>query len=145
MINDQIPAPVYSRRTFVKLGSAGALMAVGLVSCGDKDDGGISEKPADAQAGAAGSPVTSFTIVARDMAWDLKRVFVPAGAEITATIENKDDGVLHNFHVKLPGDPRTELEAAPVTQTLKFSVGQPGESTFVCDLHPNMTGTIQAV
>ncbi|MGH9183376.1 MAG: cupredoxin domain-containing protein [Acidimicrobiales bacterium] len=32
-----------------------------------------------------------------------------------------------------------------MTQTLRFTIEEPGEYQFVCDVHPAMTGTIQAV
>ena len=134
----------YTRRSVLQLGGAAALVAFGLASCGDDADS--SDGPSQpANAGSASAPVTSFTIVADDMAWNLDRIFVPSGTEITATIENKDDGILHNLHVKAPGDPATELERAPVTQTLRFTIDEPGDYEFLCDIHPSMDGTIQVV
>lgn len=108
----------YSRRAVLQLGGTGA---------------------------SSGEAVTKFTIVAENIKWDLKRVVVPAGAEVTATIENRDRGIPHNLHVKSPGDPKTELEDGPVTQTLRFTIEKPGSYGFVCDAHPTMTGTIEAV
>ena len=89
--------------------------------------------------------MSAFTIVADNMQWDRDRVVVRAGQEITATIENRDKGIPHNLHIDSPGDPKTELEDGIVTQTLVFTIDEPGEHRFVCDAHPNMTGTIVAV
>lgn len=134
----------HTRRSVLQLGGAAVLVALGLASCGDDAD--TMDRPSQpANAGNASAPVTSFTIVADDMAWNLDRIFVPAGTEITATIENRDDGILHNLHVKAPGDPATELERGPVTQTLRFTIDEPGEYEFLCDIHPIMDGTIQVV
>ena len=121
-----------TRRAVLQLGGGAVAVAV-LAACGD-----------DAGAGPAASeePVSAFTIVADKMRWDQDRVVVRAGQEVTATIENRDKGVPHNLHVESPGDPKTELEDGIVPQTLVFTIDEPGEHRFVCDAHPNMTGTI---
>ena len=124
----------YSRRAALQLGGAGAI-AVLVAACGGS---GESDAP-------SGDAVTRFTIVAENIKWDLKRIVVPAGEEVTATIENRDRGIPHNFHVRSAGDPKTELEDGPVTQTLRFTIAKPGSYGFVCDAHPNMTGTVEAV
>lgn len=131
----------YSRRDALKVGVA-ASAALLLAACGgDDDEGEATSTPAlDLQ-----RAVTSFTIVAEDLKWDLERIVVPAGKEITATIDNRDRGMPHNLHVKAPGDPKTELEDGRATQTLRFTIAEPGSYEFVCDAHPKMTGTIEAV
>ena len=130
----------YSRRATLQL-AGGAAAALLITACGGDDDG-------DEPAGDAldlNRAVTEFTIVAENIEWDLDRVVVPAGQEITATIDNRDRGILHNLHVKSPGDPKTELEKGPMTQTLRFTIDEPGSYEFVCDAHPNMTGTVEAI
>ena len=125
-----------TRRAVLQLGGGAAAAAV-LAACGDD---------AGAKPGATGEePVSAFTIVADNMQWDRDRVVVRAGQEVTATIENRDKGIPHNLHIQSPGDPRTELDDGIVTQTLVFTIDEPGEHRFVCDAHPNMTGTIVAV
>ena len=88
--------------------------------------------------------MTAFTIVGEDLAWNLDQVAVPVGEVITATIENRDEGLDHNLHIRSDGDPRTELEPGPVTQTLRFTIEAPGEYDFLCDDHPIMRGVIVA-
>jgi plastocyanin len=133
------PTGRLSRRAVLGL-SGGAVLALLLGACGDDGDGNGSP-----EAGTEDEPVTAFTIVAENIKWDLDRVIVPAGREITATIDNRDRGIPHNLHVKSSGDPKTELEQGRVTQTLRFAIDEPGRYEFVCDAHPNMTGTIEAV
>ena len=119
-----------------------ALIALLVAGCGGDDDGG-----GGASVSTADEPVTEFTIVAEDLRFDLDRIVVPAGEEVTATIENRDDGIGHNFSVALPGgEAKTEVEAGTVTQTLRFTVPEPGEHDFVCDPHAaSMQGVVQAV
>ena len=122
-----------------------AVLALLLTGCGGDDGGGGGG--AGRSVGTGDEPVTEFTIVAEDLRFDLDRVVVPAGVEVTATIENRDDGIGHNLSVALPdGEAKTEVEAGPVTQTLRFTVPEPGEHDFVCDPHAaSMRGVVQAV
>lgn len=122
-----------------------AVLALLLTGCGG-DDGGAGGG-AGRSVSTEDEPVTEFTIVAEDLRFDLDRVVVPAGEEVTATIENRDDGIGHNLSVALPdGEAKTEVEAGPVTQTLRFTVPEPGEHDFVCDPHAaSMRGVVQAV
>ena len=137
------PKGAYSRRAALRLGG-GAIIAIVVAGCGgdDGDDGDDTEPSSALDLEQA---VTEFTIVAENIEWDLKRVVVPAGQEVTATIENRDRGIPHNLHLKSSGDPKTELEDGPVTQTLRFTIDEAGSYEFVCDAHPKMTGTIEAI
>lgn len=132
---DALPTEVsaLSRRGF--LGLASGVAAVLVVGCGG------DEEPAM----PAGPPVESFTIVAQNIAWDRTTFKVPAGVEITATIDNRDQSIDHNLHIESPGGPKSPLEKGPVTQTLRFTVDEPGAYAFLCDAHPQMDGTLFVV
>lgn len=136
------PAPV--RRFPPALVALLAALTLVLAGCGDDGGGGGG---GERSAGTADEPVTEFTIVAQDLRFDLDRIVVPAGEEVTATIENRDSGIGHNFNVALDGgQARTEIEAGPVTQTLRFTIPEPGEHDFVCDPHAaTMKGVVEAV
>ena len=125
--------PLLTRRRVLGFG-VGGIATLALAGCGD-----------DATAAAPQDPVDQFTIVADNLRWDIDRVVIAAGNEVTVTIENLDRGIPHNFHVRSPDDPKTELEDGIVTQTLRFTIDEPGEYTFVCDAHLQMTGTIEVV
>jgi plastocyanin len=96
--------------------------------------------------GALGPPPAGdVVLVARNTQWDKTDIQVPSGRDVVFVVENQDKGIAHNLHIKdIPGEPRTKLEKGPVYQTLKVRFDQPGKYKFVCDLHPNMTGTITA-
>src|SRR3546814_14885388 len=85
-----IRRPPRSKRTdtlcpYPTLFRSGTVVALILAACGN--DGGEEAGATSGVVGDEANPVTSFTIVADDMEWDLDRVIVPAGAEVTATIE----------------------------------------------------------
>ena len=123
--------------------AAGAGAALALAAC--SGDGGGASASASGAARAEGQATAAFTIVAENLRWDLDRVVIPVGREVTATIENRDDRVGHNFHVLSSGDPVTAIEKGPVTQTLRFTIDEPGEYDFRCDPHPVMRGVVVAV
>ena len=101
----------------------------------------------DEAEGVASEPVPDdpdVVIRAEDMAFDPDEVAVPAEEPVTVVIDNRDEGVNHNIHVKDAPDPnRTELEQGVSQQALTVTLPA-GEYEFVCDIHPAMTGTIVA-
>lgn len=115
-----------------------ALLAMALVgaACGDGDGG------ADQEGAVAG---TTRTLTAKDIEFQPTELDVPVGEPVTLTLENRDEDIRHNIHLKLAdSEPKTEIEAGVVTQTLEFTVEEPGSYEYVCDVHPNMVGTLVA-
>lgn len=108
-------------------------LAVPLVGC-----------TADAPA-ATGPPRTSHTIVGVDNEWKPAAMVVPVGEQVEIEIENKDRGVAHNFRLLAPGAPKTKVEVGPVTQEIRVELDRAGSYEFVCDIHPQMRGTVRAV
>jgi plastocyanin len=108
-----------------------------LAACGGGDDG----------AGLAAEPVPDdpdVVIIAEDMAFDPDEVAVPAGEPVTIVVDNRDEGVNHNIHVEdAPSPNKTSLEQGVSQQALTVTLPA-GEYEFVCDIHPNMTGTMAA-
>ena len=81
-------------------------------------------------------------VVAEDMAFDPDEVRVAAGEPVTIVIDNRDEGVNHNIHVEdAPAPNKTTLERGVSQQSLTVTL-EAGEYDFVCDIHPNMTGTM---
>jgi plastocyanin len=115
---------------------------VALGACGD--DGGSSAAPAGCRAATTEDEVTSVTLVAKDVAWDVDCLSLPADTDVDITIDNRDEDVNHNLHVLgLPdGSPKTNLEQGPVEQHLTVRAPA-GRYVYVCDVHPNMKGDLE--
>ncbi|HEX6422245.1 MAG TPA: cupredoxin domain-containing protein [Acidimicrobiales bacterium] len=110
--------------------------AAALVACGGDDGGELSSEP------VADDP--DAVVVAENMAFDPDRLSVPAREPVTIVIDNRDEGANHNIHVEGAPEPdRTPLQRGVSQQALTVML-EPGEYDFVCDIHPNMTGTLTA-
>jgi len=118
-----------------------AVVLAGLLgACGDT--GGEGSDTTEASGGCRTADAGGLTLVAEDLEWDADCLQATAGP-IVIVIENDDDGVNHNVHLTdAPGSPATELEAGPVRQELEVTIDA-GEYEYVCDLHPNMVGTLR--
>ena len=114
-----------------------ATAVVMLAGCGD-DDGG-SASPAACRRAEGGR----VTIVAKGIAWDTDCLEAPEVEPLTIVVDNQDRGVPHNIHLTDATDePETELEDGPVVQELDVTLDA-GSYEFVCDVHPNMVGTLR--
>lgn len=114
-----------------------AVVVLGGAGCGGDD----------APAAGPSGPVTELTITSPDLSFDIERFEVPVGQEVTLTYRNEDDGVLHNIRIDSGADPEpvTEVVEGPVTQELVFTLDEPGEVPYLCDIHPaQMRGTVTA-
>lgn len=95
-------------------------------------------------------PSTTLSITASGTAWDKKALSAVAGASLTITVQNNDDGIPHNWHLSEGADPggdevaMTDIENGVITQTLDFGPLDPGEYYYVCDVHTNMEGVLTA-
>lgn len=71
---------------------------------------------------------------------------VPVGEPVTIIFQNNQGGVQHNVHVTEPVDLEpSPLITGPDTVEHVVTFEEEGEYTFICDVHPNMEGTITAV
>ncbi len=82
----------------------------------------------------------SLTVRAANLAFEQRVVRVPAGARVTATLQNDDAGVQHNLTFSLPGLAHGETCAGPCGRTQTFTATTPGSYFFLCTLH-DMSGT----
>ncbi len=87
-------------------------------------------------------PAVAFDMTARQMAFDVGTITVPAGAFVRIHFSNEDDGVPHNVAVYdsaaatttfFKGQQITGVQTADYTF---FAPAQPGTYFFRCDVHP---------
>lgn len=119
-------------RLLIVLGVA----ALAVTGCGDT--GGGDDPPV---AGCKVAEDGRVTLVADDVRWDTDCLEAEPG-ELTIEVDNQDDGVNHNVHLPdHPDSPATALELGPSQQELVVDV-ESGTYEFICDIHPNMVGTL---
>ena len=109
---------------------------VAISACGD--DGGSATTTT---VGCKDAEDGRVTLVADDLRWDTDCLRAAPGP-LTIEVDNGEEGVNHNVHLPdAPGSPATELEPGPVTQELDVDLAA-GSYEYLCDLHPNMVGTL---
>jgi plastocyanin len=105
-----------------------------------------SQPPAgDSAQPAAGGTGDTVTVVAKDIAFETPDVTVKAGAPVTIDFDNQD-GAPHNIAIS-DANGKTVFKGDIVSNT-KVAYSVPalaaGTYTFICEVHPNMKGTITA-
>lgn len=107
-----------------------AALALTVAACGSDDDSGAG----------GGLPQGDVTITAKNIDWSTDELEAPADTDFRIVIDNQDQGVQHNLDIK-ETDFKTELEAGKNARVLQINLPA-GEYEYVCDLHPNMRGTL---
>jgi plastocyanin len=103
-----------------------------------------SQAPASGGAGGGGGTVQ---ISAMNVAFEQKDVSAPAGAAFTIHFDNKDAGQPHNINIKDASGAsvfKGDLITGPAAVDYQVPALKAGTYTFVCDVHSNMTGTLNA-
>jgi len=113
-----------------------------LVACG-----GTTASPSEGSSGAGTVAVVNgaVDISADELAFDANVIQATAAEAFTVTFTN-NEGVPHNFSVYTEegGDAIAQGDIINEGETDEVEIGalEPGEYYFVCDLHPEMNGTI---
>jgi plastocyanin len=94
-------------------------------------------------------------IVAERVAFTQPEITVPADEALLIEFDNRDAGTQHNVHIGEGEAPPTpadaglfvgEIIAGPAEITYHLEEGlPPGSYGFICDVHPNMVGTLISV
>ncbi|MFL5756632.1 MAG: cupredoxin domain-containing protein, partial [Chloroflexota bacterium] len=97
---------------------------------------------ASASAPASQLPPADAVVTAEQIAFTEQNVKVPAGKPFTIAFDNRDT-VQHNVAIpdaKFIG----EVVTGPTATVYNVPALPPGPHSFVCSIHPNMTGTLNA-
>lgn len=112
---------------------------------------GASAEPSAAPSGEpsvapSGEPSgEAVVIMAENISFTQSEVEAPGGTAFTIRFENNDAGVPHNVEIKDSGNQSVFMgEIFNGVETRDYAVPAlpAGEYTFVCTVHPNMTGTL---
>ena len=123
--------------------SAGAVYRIGPAdTVGDASPApGASAAPSTAPSGPA-LEVTVGTDTGGELKFDPAEVTVRAGADVRLSFENRAT-VPHNLTFQGPPNVATAtVVAAGMSEILEFKAPDAGRYTFLCTLHPGMSGTL---
>jgi len=121
-------------------------LGLALAACSSDSETSPSAPAAESEGADSGNgQATSVSISAADMAFDVDSMTANAGGPIVVTFTNNDT-VPHNFSVYTEdgGDAIATGDIINQGQTDEIDLGElePGTYYFVCDLHPEMNGTL---
>ena len=89
-------------------------------------------------------PAATTTITARNVEFAPTTVAMESGVPLRLVLQNDDAGVPHNILVRGGGTDigKTAIVTGIDRAEVSFGPLPPGEYEFLCEIHPNMTGTI---
>ena len=98
-----------------------------------------------APSGSAAPSGQTVSIVAQNIAYTTTDVTAPADTPFVIEFQNQDAGVPHNVDIKDAGGTsvfKGEIFPGVATKNYDVPALKAGTYSFVCDVHPNMTGTL---
>jgi plastocyanin len=102
---------------------------------------------ASASASASGGGGTTLEVEAENIAFKESTLAAPADQGFKIDFKNQDQGTPHNVEIKDSSGAskfRGEIITGPAEATYDVPALPAGSYTFVCSVHPNMTGTLTA-
>ncbi len=113
----------------------------------------VTPPPSVAASAAVSAPASTaagtVSLSALGIAFEQSTVSAPAGKAFQIQFDNKDAGVPHNVAIH-KGDAngaevfKGAIVTGPTTTTYDVPALDAGSYTFMCTVHPNMTGTLTA-
>ncbi|MEI6156042.1 MAG: cytochrome c oxidase subunit 4 [bacterium] len=103
---------------------------------------------AKADPGPTGADPLTPAITASGVKFNLEKVVIKAGTEVTLTMTNKDSGIPHNFAIVESGTTVFSGDQFSGIATEEYTIPALDANkiyTFRCEVHPNMKGTIELV
>jgi len=106
-----------------------------------------SGSPAGSPAASGGAAGTVLQLAAANIAYDQTNLAAPAGVPFQIAFTNNDAGIPHNVSIHQGSPTGTEVFKGAIftgvaTQTYDVPALPAGTYSFVCSVHPNMTGTL---
>ena len=105
-----------------------------------------SAAPASEAPGSPGAGIGTVQISANNIAFEQTTVSAPAGTAFVITFDNKE-AQPHNIQIKDSSGTsmfKGDIVQGPKQVDYQVPALPAGSYTFVCDVHPNMTGTLTA-
>ncbi len=100
---------------------------------------------APSESAGGGGAGTVIQVSAQNIAYDVSEISAPAGAGFTIHFDNKDAGIPHNVAIKDSSGTEVfkgDIITGPAQADYQVPALPAGTYTFVCSVHPNMTGTL---
>ena len=104
-----------------------------------------STSAAPSAAASAATTGTTLHLSARNIAFDTDHLEAPAGQAFVLEFGNDDAGIPHNVEIMGPDGTtlfRGQIISGPSTVSYQVPALAAGDYRFVCDVHPEMTGTL---
>ena len=108
-------------------------------------DGTASEAPSSDAPSSEAPSGTVLQIAALNIAFDKAELSAPADQPFQIEFANNDAGIPHNVEIKDAGGTSVftgEIFNGVETRTYDVPALPAGTYTFICTVHPNMTGTL---
>jgi plastocyanin len=100
---------------------------------------------ASAPAGGGSAGGTTVAVKAQNIAFDTQDIQAPAGQAFAIAFDNEDAGIPHNIAIQ-DATGASVFKGEIVTGTTQATYQVPaltaGAYTFICEVHPNMKGTV---